>query len=447
VTPVLFWASKATGRLPWERLKVDILLFTNLFPNSEDPNYGIFVYRRAHELQKIFGHSVRVVAPVPYFPKWLHIPARLRAMPRIARWLQMSRIPDRERLHGIDVHHPRYFVLPNVSVALHGFLMFLGAISTVARLHRRRRFDCLDAHFVYPDGLAAILIGKSLRLPVVITAHGTDLNHYPKFPLLRPLLRWTLQSADRVICVSTPLKQIALSLKVPNDRIVVIPNGIDLKLFYPADKAESRLRLGIVARAKVILAVAQLIPRKGHISLIQAVACLRKKLPDIDVQLFIVGEGDLSEILRKEILALVLERHVFLKGPVKNEELFRWYSAADVTCLPSSGEGLPCALLESLACGTPVVATGVGGVPELINSSDLGILVKQDISSISSGLERALETTWDRGALARHVGRYTWAETAVEIEKGLAYAVKQKPKGTTRTTLAEPTDQYVAEAK
>jgi teichuronic acid biosynthesis glycosyltransferase TuaC len=428
-----------------EQLTVVILLFTNLFPNSEDPNYGIFVYRRALELQKILGHSVRVVAPVPYFPKWLHIPAKLRAVPRIARWLQMSRIPARERRHGIDVYHPRYFVLPYVSVPFHGFLMFLGVISTVVRLHLRRRFDCLDAHFVYPDGFAAILIGKSLRLPVVITAHGTDLNYYPKFPLLRPLLRWTLQGADRVICVSTPLKQIALRLKVPNDRIVVIPNGIDLKLFYPADKAESRLRLGVLARAKVILAVAQLIPRKGHTSLIQAVACLRKKLPT--VQLFIVGEGDLSEILRQKILALGLERHVFLKGPVKNEELFRWYSAADVTCLPSSGEGLPCALLESLACGTPVVATGVGGVPELINSSDLGILVKQDISSISSGLERALETTWDRGALARHVGRYTWAETAVEIERGLAYSVKQKCKRATRTTLAEPTDQYIADAK
>ncbi|HEY8670161.1 MAG TPA: glycosyltransferase, partial [Terriglobales bacterium] len=281
---------------------MDILLFTNLFPNSEDPNYGIFVYRRAHELQKILGHSVRVVAPVPYFPKWLHVPAKLRTLPRIARWLQMSRIPARERLHGIDVYHPRYFVLPNVSVPFHGFLMFLGAISTVVRLHLQRRFDCLDAHFVYPDGLAAILIGKSLRLPVVITAHGTDLNYYPKFPHLRPLLRWTLQAADRVICVSTPLKQIALRLRVPNDRIVVIPNGIDLKLFYPADKAESRLRLGILARARVILAVAQLIPRKGHSSLIQAVACLRKKLPNVDAQLFIVGEGDLSEILRQKIL-------------------------------------------------------------------------------------------------------------------------------------------------
>ena len=128
--------------------------------------------------------------------------------------------------------------------------------------------------------------------------------------------------------------------------------------------------------------------------------------------------------LQREVSALGLERHVFLKGAVKNEELFRWYSAADLTCLPSSREGLPCALLESLACGTPVVATAVGGTPELVNSQNLGVLVQQDVFSISNGLEQALQINWNRAVLTRHVRRYTWEQTAVETERVLAGLVK-----------------------
>jgi hypothetical protein len=141
---------------------VVILIFTNLFPNSEDPNYGVFVYRRAQQLCVGLAHSAHVVAPVPYFPKWLPIPARLRALPCVARWLQASRIPAQERWNDINVYHPRYFMLPMISAPFHGFLMFLGTILLVLRLHARLRFDCVDAHFVYPDGFAAVLIAKLL---------------------------------------------------------------------------------------------------------------------------------------------------------------------------------------------------------------------------------------------------------------------------------------------
>jgi teichuronic acid biosynthesis glycosyltransferase TuaC len=401
---------------------VVILIFTNLFPNAEDPNYGIFVYRRARQLCKGLGHSVHVVAPVPYFPKWLPIPARLRTLPRVARWLRLSRIPAQERCNDIKVYHPRYFMLPTISAPFHGLLMFLGAISLVLRLQARLRFDCVDAHFVYPDGFAAVLIAKLLRLPVAVTAHGCDLNFYPQSRVLRPLIRWTLHRADRVICVCMALQSIALRLNVPNDRVVVIPNGVDLKFFHPIDKTEARLTLSVLPNAEVILAVAELTPRKGHQVLIQAVSRLCGKFPKL--QLFIIGEGDLGGALQREVSALGLERQVFLKGAVKNEELFRWYSAADLTCLPSSREGLPCALLESLACGTPVVATAVGGTPELVNSQNLGVLVQQDVFSISNGLEQALQINWNRAVLTRHVRRYTWEQTAVETERVLAGLVK-----------------------
>jgi teichuronic acid biosynthesis glycosyltransferase TuaC len=403
-----------------------ILVFTNLFPNVEDPNYGIFVYRRARQLCDGFGHSVHVVAPVPYFPKWLPIPARLRALPCVRRWLQASRIPHQERCNHINVYHPRYFMLPRISAPLHGLLMFLGAILLVLKLHARIRFDCVDAHFVYPDGFAAVLIAKLLRLPVMVTAHGSDLTNYPQFLILRPLIRWTLHHADRVICVCLALQRVALQLAVPNDKVLVIPNGVDLGSFRGVNKVDARRTLGILPHADVVLSVAQLNPKKGHMVLIRAVPHLRRKFPKL--QLFIVGEGDLGQTLQREVSALGLERHVFLQGAVRNEELFRWYSAADVTCLTSSREGLSCVLLESLACGTPVVATAVGGTPELINSRGLGVLVQQDVFSISRGLEQALQSTWNPDVLTGHVRHYTWEQSAVSIQEVLTALVKREMK-------------------
>jgi glycosyltransferase involved in cell wall biosynthesis len=401
---------------------VVILLFTNLFPNSQDPNYGIFVYRRARQLRESLAHAVHVVAPVPYFPKWLSVPERFQSLPRIARWLKMSRIPAKEQWGGITVYHPRYFVLPKLSAPFHGLLMFLGAVLLVLRLHAQLRFDCVDAHFVYPDGFAAVLLGKLLRLPVVVTAHGTDLNVYARRSLLRPFIRWTLKGAQRVICVSMALKSIVASLEISNDKVAVIPNGVDLDCFHPIDAANARLILGVPLDAEVVVAVGQLISRKGHHFLIQAVAHLRAKFPHL--KLFIIGEGSSEEPIRRTISKLGLEQYVSLVGAVKNEELFRWYSAADVTCLASSREGFPCVLLESLACGTPVVATAIEGTSELVNSLDLGLLVQQDSVSLSEGLERALQIGWVKTALASHARSFTWQQTALAIESILACSIQ-----------------------
>jgi glycosyltransferase involved in cell wall biosynthesis len=403
---------------------VVILLFTNLFPNSKDPNYGIFVYRRARQLRESLAHAVYVVAPVPYFPKWLSIPKRLRSNPRIARWLKMSRIPGREHWGGITVYHPRYFVLPALSAPFHGLLMFLGTVLLVLRLHAQLRFDCIDAHFVYPDGFAAVILGKLMQLPVVVTAHGTDLNVYARSSLLRPLIQWTLKGTKRVICVSMALKSIVSGLQISNDKVVVIPNGVDLDCFHPVNKADARLILGMPPDAEVVVAVGQLIARKGHHHLIQAVTHLCAKFPHF--QLFIIGEGESEKFLQRRISALGLEKHVSLIGGVKNDELFRWYSAADVTCLASSREGFPCVLLESLACGTPVVATEIEGTSELVNSLDLGFLVQQDPISLSKGLERALQIDWVKAALAGHARSFTWQRTALAIEDILACSIRSR---------------------
>ena len=391
------------------------LLFTNLFPNSESPNYGIFVYHRAVQLQRFHAHSVHIVAPVPYFPKWLPIPKRFHSWPRIAHWIRMSRIPTRELYGTFTVYHPRYLLLPGISAPLHGLLMFFGAFLCSLRLHRQARFDCIDAHFAYPDGFAAVLIGKLLRRPVIITAHGTDLNLYTDRALLRPLIRWTLNQAERIICVSTTLMTIVLSLKIPKEKVAVIRNGVDLKCFHHVDKDEARFALGLPSRNPIVLSVGQLIFRKGHQFLIDAVARLRSKFPGLRV--FIIGEGALRTSLEKRVSDLGLERHVCFIGAIRNEELFHWYSAADVTCLTSSREGFPCVLLESFACGTPVVATQIEGTREVVGSRDLGLLVEQNASAIAEGLTEALRASWPRLPFAAYVRDLTWTKIGNAINE------------------------------
>ena len=118
-----------------------------------------------------------------------------------------------------------------------------------------------------------------------------------------------------------------------------------------------------------------------------------------------------------------LEQHVTFTGMVKNEELFRWYSAADVNCLASSREGFPCVLLESLACGTPVVATNIEGTRELVTSEDLGLLVEQDALAIADGLSNALQRRWSQFALAEYVRWSYLAQNGQAINEVLLSSV------------------------
>src|SRR5271166_3059651 len=146
-----------------------VLAFTSLFPNAIQPWHGIFVRQRLIHLARRPGYSLKLVAPVPYTPSWAPAP----------RWREASQVPFEERAEEIEVYHPRYILLPKISMPLHGLLMFAGSLSIARRLHQKARFDCIDAHYVYPDGFAAVLLGRCLGIPVVVSARGTDINVFP----------------------------------------------------------------------------------------------------------------------------------------------------------------------------------------------------------------------------------------------------------------------------
>jgi teichuronic acid biosynthesis glycosyltransferase TuaC len=387
---------------------VRILTFTSLFPNTLQRTLGIFIQQRVLHVARRHGEQVCVVAPVTYAPKWLPL----------ANGRKFSQIPSVETSNELEVHHPRYFLVPKISMPLHGLLMFLGSYLCVRQITKKLRIDCIDAHYVYPDGFAAVLLGKALDIPVIVSARGTDINLFPSFVLIRPMIRWTLRHANGLIAVCSALKDAMVKLGADPRKLQVIGNGVDLERFWRVEPSQAREKLGLAADERIIVAVGGLISRKGFHYLIPAFSEVANQDPKLS--LYIVGDGESRGELQALAQGLGLGHRVHLVGNRPNEELRYWFSAAEFSCLVSSREGWPNVLLESMACGTPVVATGVWGTPEVIVSPELGIIVEQSVPSIAGGLNRALQKKWDRAAIRQHAESRTWSDVAKEVSDFLA---------------------------
>jgi len=391
-----------------------VLTFTALYPNKVNPLQGIFIHQRVKHFALRPGNSVEVIAPIPYFPAWMPVD----------RWRQFSQIPREEIVEGVRIHHPRYPLLPGISMPAHGMLMYLASLPLARRLHLEKQFDCIDAHFVYPDGFAAVRLGRKLDLPAVVSARGSDINLYSSFRLIRPLLRWTLRHADGAIAVSADLKNKMIALGISESKIRVISNGVDAERFQPRDAKSARKQLGLPEEGSIAVSVGSLIESKGHHLLIAAVAELAHSFPQF--RLYILGEGAYRSTLELLVREKKMQDRIFFFGTRPNEELSLWFSAADLSCLMSSREGWPNVVTEALACGTPVLATRAGGIPEIISSPDLGMLVERNVQSIVVGLERALTKPWNRAEIARHSRSRSWDAVAAEVEAFLQSTIPSK---------------------
>jgi teichuronic acid biosynthesis glycosyltransferase TuaC len=391
-------------------LQLRVLTFTSLFPNGADPEQGIFIYQRAAHLAARNGNFVEVVAPIPYFPKWL-------SWLSVSRWTKAAHAPSVEYIGQLKVHHQRYFLIPKLSMFLHGFLIYVSTRHLIAQLHAEKNFDYIDAHFVYPDGFAAILLARCLRVPVMISARGTDMNVYPNFFLIRRMIRWTLRNADFLVAVSRSLKERMIEQGGADLTVHVIPNGVDTTRFHPVSLEEARRELGIQHIGPLIVSVGSLIESKGHHVLIRAVAQIARSRSD--VHLYIFGHGPERDALQRLIESLNIAGQVHLMGKRPNDELHLWFNIATVSCLASTREGWPNVVSESLACGTPVIATNVGGIPEIIDHPELGMIVERTPESFAAAIEQALSKRWDRQAISKRGCARTWDTVAQQIEEVL----------------------------
>lgn len=382
-----------------------VLVYTSLFPNHLEPQKGIFIKQRMYHFVKLKRCEMKVIAPIPYCPPW----------PSLGKWYHNSQIKKYEIRDGIEVYHPRYPLIPKVSMPLHGLSLFLSSLKLIKKINQTFSFDLIDGHFIYPDGFAAVLLGKVLKKPVVLSARGSDIHQFTRFKSIKPMIQYALSHAKHVISVCDALKQEMLTLGISNDRISVIPNGVDTGQFYPVDKKEARRKLSLPHNKKIILSVGSLIPLKGFHVILNAFPKLLQE--DTNIYLYIIGEGPFRSSLERQIEALNLTQHVTLIGERPNSELRIWYSAADVFCLASFREGWPNVIMESLACGTPVVATNVWGVPEILTSTHVGYLVERTPEPIAQGLLKALNRQWDSTRIREHVAWRNWDSVALEVKK------------------------------
>jgi glycosyltransferase involved in cell wall biosynthesis len=354
------------------------LLFSTLFPSSVRPGHGIFVEKRLTELLGSGQVHTRVVAPVPWF---------FSTHPRFGDYARWARTPTQESRHGLEVQHPRFMVLPKLGMSLSPFTLARAARPAIARLlDEGFDFNLIDAHYFYPDGVAAALLACYFNKPLVITARGSDINLLAQYAVPRRLMQWAAQRANACVGVSHALTQRMAQLGFPEDRLKTLPNGVDSSLFQLQTQAPSRKALAW-PNTPTLLMVGNLVENKGQHLAIEALL----HLPHF--RLVLVGEGPQRANLERLSSNLHLSSRVQFLGQVAPAQLALCYSAADLLLLPSSREGWPNVLLEAMACGTPVVATRVGGMAEIVRSPAAGQLMAQ--RTVAS-LVQAVQALWGK---------------------------------------------------
>jgi len=375
---------------------MNILTLSTTFPNPTEPGLGIFVRSR---MEHVANHAmVRVIAPVGVLDY-------SRASGKFLRW----RVPRRRSDGRLSIWHPPWLYPPWGGV-WNSLCLFLWTLPLVWRLSREAAIDVIDAHFGYPDGITAALLGFVLRKPFTVTLRGNETLH-ARYRCRRAAMRWALRRAARVITVSKALRDFAVALGVDPCRAVTVPNGVNTTLFHPYPRSP----VGNVPPE--ILSAGYLIERKGHHHVIRAIAGLRAR--GVDCRLSIAGgagrEGRFETQLRALVRELRLEDTVAFLGPLPPASLARRMSEAAVFCLASAREGWPNVVHEALACGTPVVATDTGAVRDLIPTEDYGFVVPVgDPKVLEEALERALCKKWDREAIARWGQSRSWEQVAAE---------------------------------
>jgi glycosyltransferase involved in cell wall biosynthesis len=382
--------------------KIRTLLFSTLYPSSARPVHGIFVETRLRELLSRAEVETKVVAPVP----WFH-----STDPRHGEHARMAATPARETRNGIDVLHPRYLVVPKVGMTLAPALLALAARPALQRLlDEGFDFDLIDAHYYYPDGVAAAWLARQFGKPFTVTARGTDLNLIPQHALPRRMMQWAARRADASIGVCAALVDVLRGWKVEAERLHVMRNGVDLERFRPLSMAAMRRDLD-VSGAPLMLSVGHLIERKGHHLAIDGLAALRRDHPD--ARLVVIGDGPERQTLERHAALRGVAAQVRFVGSVPNAELVRWYSAADLLILASSREGWANVLLEAMACGTPVVATRIWGTPEVVASDTVGRLVdERDGGALAAAVGKLLSSPTDRAAVRRYAEQFSWEQTS-----------------------------------
>jgi teichuronic acid biosynthesis glycosyltransferase TuaC len=387
-----------------------LVVLSSLFPSMAQPGAGLFIRERMFRVGREL--PLVVVSPRPWFPG--------QGLIRLLRPGYRPMPPCHEVQQGIEVYYPRFLALPGLLRQFDGLFMAVAMLPLMWRLRRRFGFNLIDAHFAYPDGYTAVLLGRWFKLPVTITLRGTEVPH-SRNAHLRGRLKDVLRRATRVFSVSESLRQLAVGLGMPPAKGRVVGNGVDTDRFRPEDRHEARVRFGLTDSARVLVSVGALVERKGFHRVLAVLPELIQDQPNLHY--LIVGggspEGNLEQALRQQVAALGLNQQVHFLGPIAPDELKWPLSAADVFVLSTRNEGWANVFLEAMACGLPVVTTDVGGNAEVVCHAGLGEIIPfDDPDALKRALSHALTKEWDRRAIRAYAENNGWdTRVAVLVEE------------------------------
>lgn len=391
-----------------------VLVVTRIFPNSVEPHSSPFNKLQLEALARLA--DLEVLATIHWFPA-------SRLFKRWSRAGRLGDVPARERIGELDVLHPRVAYVPLVGNAVSGALYTASLAPRV--LKYRHRVDVVLGSWAYPDGYAAVALGDMLGVPAVVKLHGSDINVVAHMPGGHNGVAWTLRHATRVVAVSSPLAELAAGLGAPRDRIDVVKNGVDAAAFHPRDRLEARASLGLPTDDRIALYVGRVEPEKGALDLVHA--WCRSGASQRGKRLVIVGDG--SALAECRAIAGKSEACVEFAGSRPHGEIPEWIAASDVVTLPSWNEGTPNVVLEAVASGRRVVATSVGGIPDVVTSDILGELVPpRDLPALASALERALSVPYDAALVARAAAIPDWEDSARALHGSLLSALATSAK-------------------
>jgi len=362
-----------------------ILIITNLFPTEWEKQRGMFNYQQFQQLAK--SHELVVLIPVPF-------PAYIKNV------VHKSRIIG----NNIETRYVKFYYIPKFLRFSHGISLYMSMRSLIKEI-KKEHYDIVLGSWAFPDGYVAVKLAKSLGVPCIIKVHGSDVNVFTKTMLRRRFIQHTLNAADYIISVSNDLKNRMKSLNVKEDKIQVIYNGLDKNIFYYKDRSKAREMLNLKNNQYIFLYVGNLKTSKGIGELIQAFKAFIKHH---DATLYIIGDGERIQWIESEIHEHALQDYIYLQGSRGLEEISQYMSAANVLVLPSYSEGVPNVLLEAKGCGLPVVATRVGGIPEITNSHDSVLIEKESEQSLLNGMLEAYGKEWDPPGIAEQAQDYSW---------------------------------------
>jgi glycosyltransferase involved in cell wall biosynthesis len=386
-----------------------VLTLSTLFPDATRPNFGVFVERQTLGLAAHPEVRLKAVAPLGLLPgPFRHLPGRAA----------LAALPHRQNWKGIEVLRPRFTAWPLTRGRWHPRALERALIPVLDHLRATFAFDVIDASFFFPDGPAAVALGRRYGVPVSIKARGADIHHWGRSRATAAQIRAAGQGADALLAVSAAMKADMVALGMPADRITVHATGVDQDRFVPADRGAAKARLGI--DGPLVLSVGALIPRKGHDVVIQAVAALS------GVSLLVVGAGPERGRLEALIARSGAGDRIRLFGSVPHEDLPELIAAADVMALASSSEGLANAWIESLACGTPIVITDAGGADEVVTSAAAGRVTARTPAAFAAAITDLLANPPSPAATRAAAARFTWEANTAALYAHLSGLVDKR---------------------